>query len=136
MRPVTNLKIFGFRLAVVVLAAFWLALFMGTHLPAAVDFSPEVNDKVKHFGAFFVLGFLMCYVTNSPLKLKRFLAIAAIGMTYAAIDETTQHFIPGRYPDRMDFVADSIGLWAAIIFYVIARHFYYAKQTNPSAKSA
>jgi VanZ family protein len=136
VRPVTNLTIFGFRLAVVVLVAYWLALFTGTHLPAVMDFSPEVNDKIKHFGAFFVLGFLMCYVTNSPLRLKRFLTIAAIGMTYAAIDEMTQYFIPGRYPDRMDFVADSIGLWSAIVFYVIARHFYYSKQTTPSAESA
>ncbi|MCP4777372.1 MAG: hypothetical protein GY880_24405, partial [Planctomycetaceae bacterium] len=33
MRPVTKITIFGFRLAIVVLAAYWLCIFVGTHLP-------------------------------------------------------------------------------------------------------
>ena len=33
-------------------------------------------------------------------------------MAYAAIDEITQNFIPGRYPDVLDFAADAAGLRA------------------------
>jgi VanZ family protein len=121
VRPVTKITIFGFRLGVVVLAAFWLAIFTGTHLPTAMDFSPQVNDKIKHFGAFFVLGTFLCYVTNSPHLLRRFGAIGLIGMAYAAIDEFTQGFVPGRYPDTMDFLADSAGIWTAVGIYVVGK---------------
>lgn len=121
MRPVTKITIFGFRLAVVVLIAYWLAIFVGTHLPTMLDFSPNVNDKVKHFGAFFVLGGILCYVTNSSRWFLRFGTIGLVGMTYAAIDEVTQHFVPGRYPDTMDFLADSIGIWTAIGLYVLGK---------------
>ena len=127
MRPVTKITIFGFRLAIVVLAAYWLCIFVGTHLPnmgEIVDLRFEVNDKVKHFSAFFLLGGLLCYVTNSPRWLKRFAIIGVVGMTYAAIDEITQNFIPGRYPDVLDFVADAAGLWTAIAIYVAAKCIY------------
>ncbi len=122
MRPVTKIKIFGFRMGVVVLAAYWTAIFIGTHLPAVLDVTPNVNDKVKHFSAFFLLGTLMCYVTNSQRWLGRFLAIGLAGMAYAAIDELTQHLVAGRYPDIFDFLADSAGLWSAIGIYVFARY--------------
>ncbi len=122
MRPVTKISIFGLRLAIIVLAAYWLMMFVGTHLPAFADFSPRsINDKTKHFAAFFVLGGLMCYVTNSSRWLYRFTAIGFAGMAYAAVDEATQHFVPGRHPDPMDFVADAAGLWTAIAIYVAAK---------------
>ena len=91
-----------------------------------VDLRFEVNDKVKHFSAFFLLGGLLCYVTNSPRWLKRFVIIGVVGMTYAAIDEITQNFIPGRYPDVFDFVADAAGLWTAIAIYVAAKYVHLA----------
>ena len=42
-------------------------------------------------------------------------------MLYAGIDEYTQRFVPGRYPDFYDFVADSLGLWSAIAAYILAK---------------
>ena len=131
MRPVTKITIFGLRLGVVLLAAYWLAIFVGTHLPSIIDFSPSVNDKSKHFIAFFVLGGLMCYVTNSPRWFRRFATIGLVGMTYAAIDELTQHLVPGRHPDLMDFLADSVGLWTAIGIYLLAKWCRKAFQGTP-----
>ena len=131
MRPVTKITIFGIRLAIVVLAVYWLCLFLGTHLPnmgEVLDLrfgvNQGVNDKVKHFSAFFLLGGLLCYVTNSPHWFKRFAIIGLVGMAYAAIDEITQNFIPGRYPDVLDFAADAAGLWTAIAVYVAAKYLY------------
>jgi len=126
MQPVTKISLWGVRLAIVVLGFYWLLMFTGTHLAASAleaadSLAPKVNDKVKHFGAFFVLGALMCYVTNSDRWLKRFVSIGLIGMAYAGIDEYTQRFVPGRYPDFQDFVADALGLWTAIAAYVIAK---------------
>lgn len=124
MRPVTKISIFGFRLALVVLGLYWLAIFVGTHLPGALVVTPNVNDKIKHFSAFFVLGGLLCYVTNSPRWFRRFSFIGLGGMAYAGIDEFTQRFVPGRSPDVADFVADSLGLWCAIAIYVLAKYLY------------
>ena len=131
MRPVTKITIFGIRLAIVVLAVYWLCLFLGTHLPdmgEVLDLrfgvNQGVNDKVMHFSAFFLLGGLLCYVTNSPHWFKRFASVGWAGMAYAAIDEITQNFIPGRYPDVLDFAADAAGLWTAIAVYVAAKYVY------------
>ena len=139
MRPVTKITILGIRLGVVVLGAYWLMIFVGTHLPGSLDFSPQANDKIKHFGAFFVLGTLMCYVTTSPRLVARFSLIGAIGVGYAIIDELTQHFIPRRVPDFYDVVADSFGLFAAIGCYLTLRFFLKGyldqKRDRPSVSS-
>ena len=124
MRPVTKITILGIRLGVVVLGAYWLMIFVGTHLPSSLDFSPKTGDKVKHFGAFFVLGILMSYVTTSPRLVLRFSLIMAIGVGYAIIDELTQHFIPRRVPDVYDVVADTLGLLSAIGCYLVLRYFF------------
>ncbi len=132
MQPTTKIRIFGFRLAGVLLATYWLVIFVGTHLPPILDVSASfINDKVKHFSAFFVLGGLMCYVSNSPRWLRRFASIGLLGMAYAAIDELTQHLVPGRVPDTLDFLADAAGLWTAIAIYVAAKYYRKASQRTP-----
>jgi hypothetical protein len=123
MRPVTKITILGVRLGVIALIGYWLLIFLGTHLPTVPGIAANISDKAKHFVAFFGLGTLMCYITNSRHLVKRFGAIGLIGMLYAAIDETTQHFVAGRQPDVLDFVADSAGLWIAIGLYAFVRIF-------------
>lgn len=114
MRPVTRLNLFGIRLAILVLAIYWIGIFTGTHLPDVLDFSPKMHDKSKHFLAFFGLAMLLCYVTNSRRYIKRFGAIAMACLIYAAVDEVTQAWVPGRVPDFQDFIADTIGVGSAI----------------------
>ena len=121
MRPVSKISFFGIRLAVVVLVAYWIAIFTGTHLPEVMDFSPSFNDKTKHLGAFFGLATLLCYVSNSTNSFRRFGTIALVCMAYAAIDEVTQGFVRGRTPDTYDFIADSIGVLLAIGCYASAK---------------
>ncbi len=132
MRPVTKITIVGIRLGVVALAAYWIVIFFGTHIPASGHESPDlISDKVKHYGAFFGLGLMMCYVTTSTRLWRRFLAIAGAGMLYAAVDEVTQYFSPGRVPDFLDFLADSAGLLSAISIYLVARY-YFRRVVCPS----
>ena len=118
MRPVTKISVFGIRLGIVVLGAYWIALFTGTHLPDTLDFSPAVHDKTKHFSAFFGLATLLCYVTNSQHLVRRFGTIALVCMAYGAMDELTQGFVAGRCPDFYDFIADTLGVSLAITCYV------------------
>ncbi len=121
MQPVTKITIVGLRLGVVALTVYWLAIFVGTHLPGGSNLTPRGNDKVMHFSAYFLLGLLLCYVTTSKRLWLRFGAIAAGVMAYAAIDEATQALVPGRYPDPMDFAADSAGVLSAISLYLLSR---------------
>lgn len=122
MRSITKLTLLGFRLAVVLLAAYWVMIAVGTHLPVTLDYSPKWNDKWKHFLAYAGLTFLLCYVTNSRRLVRRFATIAAVVLVYAAIDELTQAFIPKRVPDRYDFLADACGMTTVLIPYALASH--------------
>ena len=110
-------------------------MFTGTHMTPRMDISANVNvnDKIKHFAAYFVLGGMLCYVTNSTNWLRRFLGIGLIGMAYATIDELTQQLVPGRHADPMDFLADSIGLWCAIGIYVGAKVWHNARRADVAA---
>jgi VanZ family protein len=47
-----------------------------------------------------------------------------VGIVYAALDEITQQFVPGRVADMLDFAADLIGLFTAIALYALARYFF------------
>lgn len=124
MRPVTKVTVFGIRLAVVVLIAYWLVIFAGTHAPRIPHAVPLVNDKVMHFTAYFCLTLLMCYSTTSPRWLRRFTAIGLTAMVYGAIDEWTQAWVPNRQPDLADYLADVAGIGAALGSYVAAKFIY------------
>lgn len=70
-------------------------------------------DKVAHFGAFAVLGLLLARAALAwriPIGWPM-----ALGIAYAATDEIHQHFVPGRYPDVADWVADALGVAAGCI---------------------
>lgn len=118
MRSITKIQLFGIRLAVVALVAYWTLIFTGTHLPSAANFTPEVGDKVKHFTAFAGLTFLLCYCTTSDRTWWRFGSIAVVVIVYAAIDEWTQQFVPRRVPSIYDFLADLGGMLAVGVPYL------------------
>lgn len=129
MRPITGIKILGFRLGVISLALYWITLFLGTHWPAGVEIAPDISDKVKHFGGYFGLAMLCCYVTSSPendrrAARRRFLGVIVFLTVYACIDELTQAFSPGRTPDIFDVLADIAGTVAAVGVYLLARRHF------------
>lgn len=77
-------------------------------------------DKVAHFGAFAVLGFLLARAAiASNLSIVWPLLI---GLVYAASDEIHQYFVPGRHPDPADWLADALGVTVAC-FFVYRRRF-------------
>ncbi len=121
MRPVTKISLFGVRLAILALIAYWILIFAGTHLPKLPNFAPDISDKIKHFAAFFGLATLLCYVTNSANLLRRFSFILVICIVYAAVDELTQGFVRGRVPDVLDFAADAFGVTLATGIYAGCR---------------
>lgn len=124
MKPLTKIRIFRLRLAVVLLGLYWIAIFTGTHLPKIDFVNLGVGDKTKHFAAFFGLTLLLCYVSGRRPVFRRLTRIVVIVTAYAMIDEWTQGFVPGRTPDGYDFVADVLGMSTAIAVYFSLRHFF------------
>ena len=117
------MKRFGNRLAILFLAVYWPLVFVGTHLPVRGGGVGElpVNDKLIHAAIFFGLGFLLALAagrgsgvgSGSEASAGRkglfdggWVLLLAIGVGYAGIDEWSQRFVVGRYPDVRDFVAD------------------------------
>lgn len=121
MQSVSGIRLFGFRLGLFVLAAYWCAMFTGTHLPSMPDGMPRVNDKIMHFTAFFILATLLCYCTSSNQVWRRAGWIVFICLVYAVIDELTQALVRGRSPDVMDFAADAAGTLLAVSLYFAIR---------------
>jgi VanZ family protein len=122
MPKLTRITVFGIRLATIVLVIYWIALFTGTHMPSPPRIGVRVSDKVHHFTAFFGLATLLYWVVparRGPLRKVAFVMFVAL--TYAAVDESTQAFSPNRSVDLKDFFANSAGILAATLFYLVSR---------------
>jgi VanZ family protein len=57
------------------------------------------------------------------MKLGRALLLSALFLTFfALLDETFQHFIPGRHYDLLDYVMDVGGAMFVLVILGIRRH--------------
>jgi VanZ family protein len=103
------------RLVGRLLAIYTLALVLGTHLPAEAlgDFSQ--SDKSLHFVAYTLLAALVfAYFTARWGHSRRNYVGIVVGIAaFAAIDEYTQRYIPGRSPDIVDWWVDNLGVAVA-----------------------
>ncbi|TWT56556.1 VanZ family protein [Allorhodopirellula solitaria] len=117
MQSVSGVRLFGFRLGILILVVYWCAIFTGTHLPVIPGGMPRINDKVLHFTAFFILATLLCYCTTSKRVWPRVGWIIATCLIYGVVDELTQALVRGRTPDVKDFFADALGTLAAVSLY-------------------
>jgi VanZ family protein len=87
-------------------------IFMSSLPGSAIPTMPFLNgDKLVHcleFGLFGMLlfrAFRFPPLTHNPYRLT-----VVVGMLFAASDELHQLFVPGRYCDILDFIADSLGI--------------------------
>jgi VanZ family protein len=100
------------------LAAYWIALFLATHLPVPKIIEDEVSafDKGIHGIAYFLLAALLILWDGWPyrLSLRRLTGFAAIVVAYAALDEWLQTLV-GRMGDVWDWVYDSAGGICALL---------------------
>ena len=110
------------RVLWVLTAVYWAVLFTLTHLPPnRVPHGPS-NDKLQHFGAYFVLSLMLgatLWVALPPKRRLLPVIIFVVAALYGAFDEFTQ--IPvGRDAEFMDWCADISGAAAAgLIFFVV-----------------
>lgn len=73
------------------------------------------QDKVFHFLEFAGLG-LALHVNRDLKPFSRVGSRFLAGFGWAVLDEIHQHFVPGRFCDPADLLADAAGLLASLVF--------------------
>jgi hypothetical protein len=123
------------RLLVWVPAAIWAAFvfFLSSRETLPVDLSGGL-DKVAHFGAYLVLGFLLAfgaYRMGLPLGLA-----ILLGFAYGVLDELHQSTVPGRHADVGDWIADAAGTLAGVFLFVLVTRGRKASSRNARGEPA
>jgi len=117
----------------------WAALLFG--LSSISDLSSPVNlfswdDKIQHALAYMPFGWLLLRSLAWKRKIHRgdFGFAIIIGVLYSVTDEIHQYFVPGRFMDWTDAVADAIGVTVGgWIFYRWQERWFSKQQANAQA---
>jgi VanZ family protein len=108
-----------------VTALYWVALFVGSHLPLELDpiQTPNPLDKVQHAVAFALLAVLLCSVgaQRGAVGWRLVAGVLALIALYGVFDEWTQRFVPYREPDLRDWLADMFGTGLGIAAFALGR---------------
>jgi VanZ family protein len=95
------------------LVAYWIALFIGTHIPIPEGVGVENKDKWIHFGAYAGLACLatltVAWRVRGCLRGTHLLLIVAGFAMFGAFDELTQPLVH-RDADWFDWYADVAGV--------------------------
>jgi VanZ family protein len=91
-------------------AIFWVSSRPTVPLPDV-----RASDKIGHFVAYGVLGFLVARGAAAS-GLAPWAAVL-IGVLYGASDELHQSYVPGRSPELGDWIADSLGVAAGVLLF-------------------
>lgn len=93
-----------------------IILFILSSIPYPPTIIPDVNyqDLVMHAIAYAIFGFFIAralYNQSGYYRLKESLLLFTfmIGTIYGISDEIHQYFVPGRFADILDVIADSVG---------------------------
>ena len=103
----------------------WSILILSlTSIPNLQVTAPKGSDTWAHFLVYAILGVLTARAAElTPRRVLLLLIVIAGVSLFGAIDEWHQSFIPGRFPDVRDWIADSVGGAAgAALFTFAMRH--------------
>ncbi len=102
----------------------YVIAMMGTLYWASAQEKPEIvpalniPDKWAHFIAYGLLGTLILRTKWVWGRGTRGMFIAvSVASLYGISDEWHQSFVPGRYPDVVDWIADTLGALLATVLY-------------------
>ncbi len=103
------------------LTIYWVMLFTATSLPAYNLPSLGFYDKLNHLSAYTILSLLLnltlIYQRKSKILFeKASVASILIASTYGALDEIHQMFVPGRFAELLDWIADFSGAVIGVLF--------------------
>lgn len=103
------------------MAAYWLALYVGTHIPnPKVLDELHVSDKTLHFSAYFglylILAVRLRIIHELWPSVRQTVMLCLITCLFSGFDEITQGLpVINRHPDLIDAVADCTGVFAAVL---------------------
>lgn len=110
------------RLVPILTIAYWITMFVATHLPADRVPRTGVGDKTGHVVGYAGLAALLCVSLGlrRPGDRKVPVVVLVGVLLYAAFDELTQPLI-GRIADPIDWLADASGAVCAVVVFVLVR---------------
>jgi VanZ family protein len=106
---------------------------LGTSLPSdAVPVQTSNIDKLLHFTIYAVFAFLLTrQIAEDTTPWRAMLGALIVTAAFAAVDEWHQRFIPGRFPEAYDWVADVAGATVGGVMYaLIASRGRHSTTTN------
>jgi len=103
------------------LVIYWIILLAATSFPSDALPSIGINDKYEHLVAYFILSVLfgltlMFQEKNQRMKKNWNSYTVMILLAYGIFDEVHQYFIPGRYFDWIDLLANFVGIILGVYF--------------------
>ena len=107
------------------LVIYWLLLFIATSIPSDhLSQVLQIGDKLKHFFAYLILGFLLSLALHFQQKWENlstyaFISSFFICVVYGAFDELHQIDVPNRSAELLDWFADALGSILGVIFAMI-----------------
>lgn len=106
-------------------AAYWLVMFVGTHLPGSVHHLGGHWDKLYHFGAFCGLAVLLGFCVGCFRAVQFWQQAGIIGgvACYGVVDELTQTLAKNRTADPLDWLADACGAISGMMMFAVAMRF-------------
>ncbi|MFQ5630333.1 MAG: VanZ family protein [bacterium] len=121
-----------------ILPVFWaIALFALSSIP---DFTTKslaitLSDKIWHIIAYLPLGFWLHYAieqkpgpfASAPANWAVFL-----GSLYGFVDEFHQYFVPGRFLDAHDLLANTAGVLSGTVLFLLYRKIVFRQKENTS----
>ena len=71
-------------------------------------------DKVAHAVSFGILAFFLAQALRGTGEIASLVLAVTLASAYGVTDEWHQRFTPGRDPDVLDWIADTIGAMLAV----------------------
>lgn len=95
---------------VTLLAAYWLSMFLGTHIPQVPQSLAQQGDKLLHFGAYLGLAVLLLTwrISRGSITIRRLALFWLMIAAYGILDEVTQPLVK-RDAEVGDWLADIAG---------------------------
>lgn len=83
----------------------------------------EYHDKVIHLGAYAILGLFAWRSFRHFVQKRSLLVFCCAGFSglYGLSDEIHQFYVPGRFADPFDLIADFIGAMTSVLLILILK---------------
>lgn len=106
-------------------AILWaLLIFVVSSIPnlSAPKLGIEFQDKWQHLIVYGIFGYLLCrafYFQDVYRGIKHHYIFYTIlvGILYGITDEIHQYFVPGRYSETLDVIADALGVLLGLLLF-------------------